>query len=115
MTVRHIDRTATAEIQGRGIAEVTKKVLISPADGWDGWVMRLFELRVGGHTPRHVHGWPHINYIVAGRGLLHLDGQDHPVGAGSYAFIPAGAEHQFANDGDAVFSFICIVPAEGDM
>ena len=51
-----------------GIEGVVKRVLVSPADGWDGWVMRLFDVDPGGHTPRHAHDWPHINFVASGRG-----------------------------------------------
>ena len=76
--------------------------------------MRLFDVAPGGHTPRHAHDWPHINFVAAGRGELHLDGEDHKLEAGSYAYVPAGLTHQFRNNGDEVFSFICIVPEHGD-
>ncbi len=99
---------------GDGIQDVVKRVLVSPADGWDGWVMRLFDIGPGGHTPRHTHDWPHINVVLSGRGELHLDGEDHPLEAGSYAFVPAGLTHQFRNAGAETFSFVCIVPEEGD-
>jgi len=59
------------------------------------------------------HDWPHINYIVEGRGVLHVDGRDTPIESGSYAFVPAGSTHQFRNAGSGRFRFICIVPTEG--
>jgi quercetin dioxygenase-like cupin family protein len=99
---------------GEGIDDVVKRVLVSPADGWDGWVMRLFDVQPGGHTPRHAHDWPHINFVAAGRGQLHLDGEDHALEAGSYAFVPAGLTHQFSAAPDEALSFVCIVPEEGD-
>jgi len=34
--------------------------------------------------------------------------------AGAYAFVPAGAEHQFRNVGPETFRFICIVPEAHD-
>ena len=46
---------AAVPMAGDGIEGVVKRVLVSPADGWDGWAMRLFELEPGGHTPRHQH------------------------------------------------------------
>jgi quercetin dioxygenase-like cupin family protein len=115
MKVGRIDGLAGTELRGDGIEAVVKKVLVSPADGWDGWTMRVFELGEGGHTPRHRHDWPHINVVLGGAGRLHVDGADHEVGAGSYAFVPAGALHQFSNTGPGTFSFVCIVPAEGDV
>ena len=62
---------------GDGIEGVVKRVLVSPDEGWDGWVMRLFDVDPGGHTPKHAHDWPHINFVAAGRGVLYLDGADH--------------------------------------
>ena len=81
---------------GEGVQDVVKRVLVSPAEGWDGWVMRLFDIAPGGHTPRHAHDWPHINFIAAGPRQLHLDGEDYALEAGSYAYVPAGLVHQFS-------------------
>lgn len=114
MSVGYSDELAGARLEGEGIAGVVKKVLVSPADGWDGWCMRLFELKPGGHTPRHRHDWPHINVVLSGSGLLHVDGVDHALRAGAYAFVPSGALHQFTAARDEVLAFVCIVPAEGD-
>lgn len=101
-------------LRGEGIAGATKRVLVSPADGWQSHVMRHFELEPGGHTPRHQHPWPHINYVIAGRGLLHLEGADVEIQPGSYAYVPADALHQFSNVGAEPFAFLCIVPVEGE-
>ena len=105
---------AAVAMAGDGIEGVMKRVLVSPADGWDGWVMRLFDVGPGGHTPRHSHPWPHINFVAAGTGTLHVGGADHALVAGSYAYVPAGVEHQFSAAAGEPLSFICIVPAEGD-
>jgi quercetin dioxygenase-like cupin family protein len=99
---------------GEGIEGVVKRVLVSPEDGWDGWVMRLFDVEPGGHTPRHSHDWPHINFVAGGSGVLVLDGEEHPLAAGSYAYVPSNHEHQFRAAPDAPLSFVCIVPEGGD-
>ena len=99
---------------GAGIQGVVKRVLVSPEQGWDGWVMRLFDIDPGGHTPQHAHDWPHINFVAGGRGVLHLDGEDYQLEAGSYAFVPAGLKHQFRAAADEPLSFVCIVPEAGD-
>ncbi len=103
------------KIDAPGVVNATKQVLVGPQQGWEGWVMRLFTLGGGGHTPKHSHPWPHINYITAGKGILYLDGKEHEVEAGFTAYIPGGAEHQFRNNSGEDFSFICIVPEEGDV
>ncbi len=107
------DDAPAREMTGEGLLDVTKRVLVSPAEGWDGWVMRLFDVGPGGHTPRHSHAWPHINFVASGTGELFLDGVLHPLAPGSYACVPGGHEHQFIA-GDGSLSFVCIVPAEGD-
>jgi quercetin dioxygenase-like cupin family protein len=108
------DDVAAVPVAGEGIQDVMKRVLVSPAEGWDGWVMRLFDVEPGGHTPRHAHDWPHINFIAAGSGTLHLDGEDYRIEAGSFAFVPAGLVHQFSADAGGSLSFVCIVPEHGD-
>ena len=74
-------------LSGEGIESVVKRLLVGPADGWQGWALRLFELAPGGHTPRHRHPWPHVDYITAGHGTLHIDGADNPVETGSFASV----------------------------
>jgi quercetin dioxygenase-like cupin family protein len=89
------------------------KVLISSVEGWNDHVMRIVELGEDGYSPKHAHDWPHINYMIEGKGVLHMDGEDHTVEAGSFAYVPAGALHQYRNTGGTPFRFICIVPTEG--
>ncbi|NLL20037.1 MAG: cupin domain-containing protein [Clostridia bacterium] len=115
MIVGRSEDIAGIRLQGEGINQVTKKVLVSPAEGWEGWVMRLFELDAGGYTPRHSHDWPHINWIVSGEGTLYLDGREHAIRAGDYAYVPNKVLHQFKAADNSGLSFICIVPEEGDV
>ncbi len=89
------------------------KVLIGAEQGWDDYVMRIIELEAGGHSPRHQHDWEHINYVVEGQGNLMIEGENHSLAVGSYAYVPANTLHQFSNTGDSVFRFICIVPKCG--
>jgi quercetin dioxygenase-like cupin family protein len=102
------------EIHSPEIKNAVKKVLISPENGWDGYYMRVFELGKDGYTPKHTHPWPHINYIISGKGQCHLDGTDYDVEAGGFAYVPGGKLHQFRNTSEETFTFICIVPEEGE-
>lgn len=114
MIVSHERDILGTRIDNDQIKNAVKKVLISPIQGWEGYVMREFELGQGGYTPSHTHPWPHIIYILNGKGTLHLDGQDYLLEAGSFAFVPSNKLHQFTNTGIDGFVFICIVPEEGD-
>lgn len=113
-TVRRREDVSAVPMAGDGVEDVVKRVLVGPAEGWGGHVMRLFEIGPGGHTPRHQHDWPHINVVVAGRGTLHVDGVDHEIAQGSSAFVPSGALHQFSNAGDETLQLVCIVPEAGE-
>lgn len=101
------------EVSAPGFEGASMQALVGPAEGWKGHVMRLVSLEKGGHTSRHAHPWPHINYVAKGEGTLYLDGKEHPLREGSYAYVPAGKEHQFINSDKGTLEFICIVPEEG--
>ncbi|MDR3565309.1 MAG: cupin domain-containing protein [Negativicutes bacterium] len=115
MIVSHIDKVELKPLQGPGVEKAFKKVCITPAEGWEGYVMRVFDLEAGGKAPQHKHPWPHINYILKGEGVIHLDGVDNEVEEGSFAYIPADTLHQIRNRGNGIFQFICIVPEAGEM
>lgn len=114
MYVNSVINIKSISVTAPGAVKVSKQSLVGPEQGWQGWVMRLFTLEAGGHTPRHSHSWPHINYIVDGQGALYVDGKEYDLERGSVAYIPGGIEHQFLNRGQSEFSLICIVPEEGD-
>ncbi|WP_031513101.1 cupin domain-containing protein [Desulfofalx alkaliphila] len=115
MYVGNIKNIPSVKVDAPGVVNAVKQTLIGPEHGWEGWVMRLFTLGTGGNTPKHSHPWPHINYVVCGEGTVLMDGKEQPLTAGSVAYIPGGAEHQFKNTGENELAFICIVPEEGDI
>lgn len=114
MIVSHLKEVKGMKMDDPKVKNAIKKVLISPDEGWDGYVMRVFELGEGGYSPKHSHPWPHINYMIKGKGILHIDGKDHEVEEGSFAYVPGDKIHQFLNRGKEPFTFICIVPEEGE-
>ncbi len=111
--VRGPGSVAAEPMTGEGVKDVMRRVLISPDEGWEGWVLRLFEIGPGGHTPRHAHDWPHINFVAEGSGELHMDGEDLEIEKGSAAFVPGGVVHQYTNTGDEPLALLCIVPERG--
>lgn len=115
MYIDNVKNIQAVQVTAPGANSVVKQVLVGPAQGWEGWVMRLFTLAGNGNTPRHSHPWPHINYVVKGSGTLLLDGKEYDLEPGSVAFVPGGKEHQFINRGEQDLALICIVPEEGEM
>lgn len=113
MILSHENKVESVTVNNLEAKGTSMKVIISPDEGWEGYVMRIFELSEGGYTPKHSHPWPHINYILQGNGVLLFDGEENKVKEGSYAYIPENKVHQFKNSAEGVFKFICIVPEVG--
>ncbi|MFK5882951.1 MAG: cupin domain-containing protein [Candidatus Izemoplasma sp.] len=113
MIVGNMNEMIGKAISDKAAKDASIKVLVSKNEGWESHVMRVIDVAQDGHTPKHSHSWPHINYIIEGEGELMIDGKLNVVSAGSYAYIPSDTLHQFRNIGKSVFKFICIVPQEG--
>ena len=111
--IGHIDQAKPIEIKSPLASHSMMKALVSPEEGWGSHVFRVVEVQSGGYTPKHLHPWPHINYVLEGKGIIMIDGKETEVIPGHYAFIPGHTIHQFKNITDQVFKFICIVPKEG--
>ena len=106
---------AATPIIGSGYANISGKVLVNAANGWDDYVMRLFEVQKGGHSGDHSHDFEHIVYVLEGQGTLRLGETIHPVEKGAFTVIPANIRHQLVNTSKSgeELKFICIVPKEG--
>jgi len=110
--VSHVKDREAKPVAADGARNVLKRHLIGPGEGWQGWVMRQFTVKDRGCTPRHRHPWLHISYVVGGEGVLFLEGKEHRLTAGSIAYIPGDAQHQFISTAPEDLVFICIVPEE---
>lgn len=113
MVVGNVKDLNKIEVKHPSAQNASMKVMVSPQEGWNGYVMRHVEVEENGFTPKHKHPWPHINYMIEGEGELLINGKINKVTAGSYAYVPGDSLHQFRNAGKGVFKFICIVPEEG--
>ncbi|MFQ6075488.1 MAG: cupin domain-containing protein [Candidatus Bathyarchaeia archaeon] len=64
----------------------------------------------------HYHEIEELQFIVYGDGTVgDIDGEEHPVGAGSFLYCPPGVNgaHSFKNTGDLPMAFIFIYPSPG--
>lgn len=114
MFLSHRDAIEKKKQEHPSMKNVTKQILIGPEQGWNDHVMRLFTLGKGGYTARHTHPWPHVMYVVEGKGNLFINGENHLLVPGSVAFVPSEDEHQISNAAAEDFVFICIVPKIGE-
>ena len=113
MRVDNVSNVEVIKVNTTEAKFTSMRVLISPKDGWEGYVMREVTVLEDGYTPKHIHPWEHINYMLEGDGELMIDGKINKVSKGSFAFVPPSTIHQFRNVGKGTFKFICIVPKEG--
>jgi quercetin dioxygenase-like cupin family protein len=115
MFVSNIKDVKKVKMDMPGAEKVLKQLIIGKDEGWDSHAMRLFTVAPGGHTPRHTHPEVyHVNFIVSGKGILHIDGKDYEIEQGSIAYVPGEKEHQYTNTSDEELVLICIVPAKGE-
>lgn len=57
------------------------------------------ELKVHRHTP------PELYYLLAGEGIVTIDGVEYPVSADTSVFIPGNAAHGLRNTGQSTLRF----------
>lgn len=93
------------------VKNVAGRVLIGKDDQANNFCMRLFEIDKEGFTPRHTHEWEHEIFVHSGNGEIFIDGDWHPMSAGSAVFVPPNADHQIRNNSDGMLTFICLIPA----
>ena len=66
-------------------------------------------LPVGVSSYMHRLNSDEVYFILAGRGLIHVDEETAEVGPGDAIDIPAGAQQWIKNTGEAELVFLCLV------
>ena len=89
---------------------VRMRIVVGPKDGAPNFVMRVFTMEPGGHTPRHSHPFEHEVFVHEGRGQVFFEGKSSPMAPGHVIYVPADALHQFSNTGKEQLVFVCVVP-----
>jgi quercetin dioxygenase-like cupin family protein len=110
MIIDRIENVAAGPAKEQDARGVQMQVLISDKQGAPNFIMRVFEIEPGGHTPHHSHPWEHEVYVLEGAGAVRQRGKDSPIQRGSYALVLPDEQHQFVNLGDTPLKFICVIP-----
>jgi quercetin dioxygenase-like cupin family protein len=94
-----------------GAEKVKVRYLIDERQGSHLFALRLYTVAKGGHTPLDEHAHEHQVYVLSGRGMLRQSKGSSPLKslkAGDTIFIPSRAVHQFSNESDEPFVFLCV-------
>ena len=99
------------ELAKNGAEKVRVRYLIDERHGSVRFALRLYTIERGGRTPLDEHAYEHHVYVLSGNGLLRQSKESRPLKAlkpGDSIFIPERAVHQFSNESDEPFVFLCV-------
>jgi mannose-6-phosphate isomerase-like protein (cupin superfamily) len=72
----------------------------------------MYVLPAGATDPQRPHREDEIYYVAAGRGTIHVGGEDQPVGPGTLVHVAAGVEHRFHSITEELRVLVVFAPAE---
>jgi quercetin dioxygenase-like cupin family protein len=110
MKITHYTQVPPDPVGEEGAEGITVRWVIGPQDGAPNFLMRVFEMAPGGHSPHHAHPWEHEVFVLEGQGTLVHAGQEITCSPGDVVYLAPGEEHQFRNTSGADFAFICLIP-----
>lgn len=74
------------------------------------FAIRYFEVEPGGQTVLDQHPHDHGVFVLRGRGRVRLGEEYYELGFGDVVYIPGNEVHQFFNEGEEIFAFLCVIP-----
>ena len=105
---------APDQAEGGGYRGVTRHI-ISGGNGEPGkFQVRYFEVEPQGYTRLERHEHIHSVTVIRGRGYALVGDAVHALRNLDHVYVPPMTLHQFVNDGDTPFGFLCIVDAQRD-
>jgi quercetin dioxygenase-like cupin family protein len=100
------------DLKKKGADKVKVRYLIDERHGSNRFALRLYEVEKEGCTPLDQHEYEHQVYVLSGRGLLRETEHDglvlRELREGDAVFVPSNAVHQFMNERDEPFVFLCV-------
>jgi quercetin dioxygenase-like cupin family protein len=97
-----------------GYRGVTRQTITSGPIEKCGFEVRYFEIEPGGYTRLERHDHVHSVTALRGHGYAIVGAEVHPVRGHDHIYVSPMTIHQFVNDGDEAFGFICVVDADRD-
>ncbi len=72
----------------------------------------LYVLDAGAEDPQQPHSEDELYYVIEGRAVLEVAGEQRPVQPGSILFVAAGAAHRFHSIATKLSMVVFFAPAE---
>jgi len=110
MRIGNVEDIPAQGVEMEGARGVRMRVVVGPDQGAPNFVMRVFDLAPGGHSPYHTHDFEHEVFVVGGRGTHVEEGAEQPLGPGDVVYVAPGVIHQFRAAAAEGLRFICVVP-----
>lgn len=102
------------ERPGEGWREITRQVLAGSYGEGCSFRVRYFEVGPQGHSSLEKHEHVHIVINLRGRGRVIVGESVHNVEPFDLIYVPPWTPHQFVNDSDEPYGFLCIVDGDRD-
>lgn len=102
------------EHPGEGWREITRQVLAGSYGESCSFRVRYFEVGPGGHSSLEKHEHVHVVITLRGHGRAIVGASVHDVEPYDITYVPAWTPHQFVNDSEEPFGFLCIVDGDRD-
>ncbi|MCE5258034.1 MAG: cupin domain-containing protein [Chloroflexi bacterium] len=91
-------------------AGVALRWVIAQNVGAPNFYMRVIEVQAGAATEKHSHAWEHEVYVLEGSGSVNGVQGKFALEAGDCVYVAPNELHQFANTGQVLLRFICVIP-----
>jgi mannose-6-phosphate isomerase-like protein (cupin superfamily) len=75
---------------------------------------QFFGVIAPGRAAEHSHVYDEVIYVLEGEGVLHTDGRDEPVAAGSCIHLPPLLVHSLENSGPSPMRIVAVFHPAGD-
>ena len=105
----NVERTVFTNEEVKG---VIKNVLVGPQDGAPNFIIRFFQVPVGGSTFNHAHPHEHGIVILHGKAQMEIENETFELNSLDSVFISGNDHHQIQNIGETSLGFICVIPSE---
>jgi mannose-6-phosphate isomerase-like protein (cupin superfamily) len=114
-SIRHIAETPWQELPGHFGGALSKLLVHPETTGARHIDHRISSYAPKGYVARHRHKvQEQVYHVLAGEGLMEIDGENRVVRAHDVIFIPPGVEHALYNTGLEPLTFIVVTSPVSD-